>query len=237
VYASFFPNHQVDDLVSRVLGGGVANRWLTRLKPTEQWLSQRLEKREARDQKVRVLGPDSVTNQEAKEARTDELYERFFAYAQQRGSAACATRAAASVPRRVTPEAAAATAARVAAAKTAADAEAAVKELAASGAELEPAATATATQERPSSSSSSSSNGGDEKSDSSAIEQVYEKLRALTATTRKFCTRDLDKTHVALMKEQRSSGGKKFSPNVKKALQEELDKTKKELTEALDASK
>ena len=222
----------MDDLVSRVLGGGVANRWLTRLKPTEQWLSQRLEKREARDTKVRVLGPDRVTNQEAKEAQTDELYERFFQYAQQRGSAACATRAAASVPRRVTPEAAAATAARVAAAKTAADAEAAVKELAAS--------TATATLERPSSSSSSGGGGseGDEDSDTaSAIEHIYEKLRVLTATTRKFCTRDLDKTHVALMKEQRSSGGKKFSPNVKKALQEELDKTKKELTEALGASK
>ena len=33
---------QIDDLVSRVLGGGVANRWLTRLRPTEQWMAERL---------------------------------------------------------------------------------------------------------------------------------------------------------------------------------------------------
>jgi len=32
---------QVDDVVSRVLGGGVANRWLTRLKPTQLWASAR----------------------------------------------------------------------------------------------------------------------------------------------------------------------------------------------------
>ncbi len=31
----------VDDLVSRVLGGGVANRYETRLKPTVKWLQQR----------------------------------------------------------------------------------------------------------------------------------------------------------------------------------------------------
>jgi len=29
---------KVDDVVSRVLGGGVANRWLTRLKPVEEWM-------------------------------------------------------------------------------------------------------------------------------------------------------------------------------------------------------
>jgi len=29
---------QVDDVVSRVLGGGVANRWLMRLRPTDQWM-------------------------------------------------------------------------------------------------------------------------------------------------------------------------------------------------------
>jgi hypothetical protein len=37
--------NQVDDLVSRVLGGGVENRWQTRLKPTEEWLQHRLEHR------------------------------------------------------------------------------------------------------------------------------------------------------------------------------------------------
>ena len=31
----------VDDLVSRVLGGGISNRWLTRLRPTEQWMVER----------------------------------------------------------------------------------------------------------------------------------------------------------------------------------------------------
>ena len=31
-----------DDVVSRVLGGGVANRWLTRLRPTDEWLAGRL---------------------------------------------------------------------------------------------------------------------------------------------------------------------------------------------------
>jgi len=31
----------VDDLVSRVLGGGVANRYETRLKPTVKWLTKR----------------------------------------------------------------------------------------------------------------------------------------------------------------------------------------------------
>ena len=29
---------QVDDVVSRVLGGGVANRWLGRLRPVAKWL-------------------------------------------------------------------------------------------------------------------------------------------------------------------------------------------------------
>ena len=33
---------KVDDVVSRVLGGGVANRWLTRLRPTERWMNDRL---------------------------------------------------------------------------------------------------------------------------------------------------------------------------------------------------
>jgi len=33
---------QTDDVVSRVLGGGVANRWLTRLRPTYGWLSRLL---------------------------------------------------------------------------------------------------------------------------------------------------------------------------------------------------
>jgi len=32
---------KVDDVVSRVLGGGVANRWLTRLRPTDTWLAKR----------------------------------------------------------------------------------------------------------------------------------------------------------------------------------------------------
>ena len=30
-----------DDVVSRVLGGGVANRWLTRLRPTDLWMEAR----------------------------------------------------------------------------------------------------------------------------------------------------------------------------------------------------
>jgi len=34
---------QTDDVVSRVLGGGVANRWLTRLRPTHEWMQARLE--------------------------------------------------------------------------------------------------------------------------------------------------------------------------------------------------
>jgi len=222
---------KVDDLVSRVLGGGVANRWLTRLKPTEHWLAQRLDKRKAREQKVRVLGPSSVTNQEAKEAIKADRYARFFEYAQKRGSASLATRAAAVVPQRVTPEAAAATAARVAAAKTAADAEAAVKELAECAWDSAPGGEATA-QELCGRDDASAGDGG-----APAFDLVFEQLRTLTAETRKFCTRELDKTHIALMKEQRSAGGKKFSPTVQKALQEELDKTKKELTEALGASK
>jgi len=32
---------QIDDVVSRVLGGGVANRWLGRLRPVEQYISER----------------------------------------------------------------------------------------------------------------------------------------------------------------------------------------------------
>jgi hypothetical protein len=223
----------VDDLVSRVLGGGVANRWLTRLKPTDQWLAQRLETRKAREQKVRVLGPSSVTNQEAKEALKADRYARFFEYAQQRGSAASATRAAAVVPARVTPEAAAATAARVAAAKTAADAEAAVKELA--ECVWDSAMDASTDQEVCGRQGDAAAEGSDNAAP--AFDLVHDQLRALTAATRKFCTRELDKNHIALMKEQRSAGGKKFSPTVKKALQEELDKTKKELTEALGASK
>jgi len=38
---------RTDDVVSRVLGGGVANRWLTRLRPTQAWLEKRFESREA----------------------------------------------------------------------------------------------------------------------------------------------------------------------------------------------
>jgi len=32
-----------DDVVSRVLGGGVANRWLTRLRPTDTWMEERVQ--------------------------------------------------------------------------------------------------------------------------------------------------------------------------------------------------
>jgi len=34
-----------DDVVSRVLGGGVSNRWLTRLRPTDLWMEARLERK------------------------------------------------------------------------------------------------------------------------------------------------------------------------------------------------
>jgi len=40
-----------DDVVSRVLGGGVSNRWLTRLRPTDLWMEARLE-RQADDSSV-----------------------------------------------------------------------------------------------------------------------------------------------------------------------------------------
>ena len=33
-----------DDVVSRVLGGGVTNRWQTRLLPTDLWMAARLER-------------------------------------------------------------------------------------------------------------------------------------------------------------------------------------------------
>jgi len=34
---------KTDDVVSRVLGGGVANRWLTRLRPIDTWMEEQLE--------------------------------------------------------------------------------------------------------------------------------------------------------------------------------------------------
>jgi hypothetical protein len=62
---------ETDDVVSRVLGGGVANRWLTRLRPTETWLGERL-RGEAADGGGAAAG-----------AAEDELSE-FFAYALRR---------------------------------------------------------------------------------------------------------------------------------------------------------
>ena len=47
----------MDDYVSRVLGGGVNNRWTTRLKPTEDWLKGRRKSRKFREFKKRLLGP------------------------------------------------------------------------------------------------------------------------------------------------------------------------------------
>ncbi len=40
---------KVDDVVSRVLGGGVANRWLSRLRPTDRWMDEQYKRCEALD--------------------------------------------------------------------------------------------------------------------------------------------------------------------------------------------
>jgi len=59
---------ETDDVVSRVLGGGVANRWLTRLRPTDTWLQDRLQ--------------ECLADESAGEER-DEI-SQFFAYAVRR---------------------------------------------------------------------------------------------------------------------------------------------------------
>ena len=40
---------KTDDVVSRVLGGGVSNRWLTRLRPTDAWMLERRKRSQAND--------------------------------------------------------------------------------------------------------------------------------------------------------------------------------------------
>ena len=44
----------IDDLVSRVLGGGVANRYQTRLVPTAKWMADR-ERKPEDDEKEELL--------------------------------------------------------------------------------------------------------------------------------------------------------------------------------------
>jgi len=66
-----------DDVVSRVLGGGVANRWLTRLRPTDAWMQARRQRQGATAAAGRGEG-GAGSNESG-----DEL-AGFFAYALER---------------------------------------------------------------------------------------------------------------------------------------------------------
>jgi len=63
---------KVDDVVSRVLGGGVANRWLTRLRPTDTWMQER--SRRAETAKA-VLHAVKQADDEGGESESDESDE------------------------------------------------------------------------------------------------------------------------------------------------------------------
>ena len=136
---------QVDDVVSRVLGGGVANRWLTRLRPTARWMEGRAQ-----------AAAEGATVDAA------ESHADFFLYALRRD------RHRALEGRREG---------------------------------VEPPLESAAEAER----------------------QVREICSELTLASRRFCSKETEITHKALIREQRKSGGKFKSPTVQRALQLEKE--------------
>ncbi|KAL3924151.1 MAG: hypothetical protein SGPRY_003998 [Prymnesium sp.] len=129
---------KVDDVVSRVLGGGVANRWLGRLRPVEQYFRERLEQGKA--------GKDE----------TSEL----LLYAMRRD------------------------------------------------------------RERAERMGTLSAEDQMVDSAEAAEEYVLSCLSNLTLASRRFCAREFEVTNKGLIKQQRVSGGKKFSPLVQNALKQ-----------------
>jgi len=130
----------IDDLVSRVLGGGVANRYQTRLKPTKKWLD---------------AAPASDFFLHAARRDRANAIERL-------GNGACDI------------------------ASGLCDVDDEVEDECASAAE--------------------------------AAERIDRYLAELLTNARKFCNKELEITHKQLIKEQRRSGGKKFSPAVQEAI-------------------
>jgi len=131
-----------DDVVSRVLGGGVANRWLTRLRPTDEWLAGRLAR--------------------SGDGASEDGLGAFFAYAVGR------------------------------------DREGALER----GCSLEDAEW----------------RGCDVEETTAEPERLISTyLTSLTASSERFCTREVEITHKGLIKEQRKAGGKAAAPKVRAA--------------------
>jgi len=78
------PLPKMDDYVSRVLGGGINNRWTTRLKPTKDWLTGRRKARKFREFKKRLLGMSRLTYPDIAEEAKDAEILAFFKYAMHR---------------------------------------------------------------------------------------------------------------------------------------------------------
>jgi len=223
---------KVDDLVSRVLGGGVANRWMTRLKPTVEWLEDHKSKGEARALKKTRL-PDWVTNQEIALDAQAEARSAFLAYALKRGETGPAASAGREAPKE---DKAAEALAEIAAAATAREARDAARKAVSGQVLLEsfgrinkPRADAESAEMTEAEYQAAVVAAG-------ASDFVLETLTEMIESSRQFCKRELDKTHQAFIKEQRKAGGKKFSPTAKKALEEDLERLKAELIKALESN-
>mmetsp|Transcript_66808 Transcript_66808/g.150906 ORF Transcript_66808/g.150906 Transcript_66808/m.150906 type:complete len:807 (-) Transcript_66808:273-2693(-) len=206
---------KVDDLVSRVLGGGVANRWLTRLQPIQKWLADCLARKEERERKARLLGADSQTVREVQQEAKDAELFKFFEYAMSRGpagevqagSTSCLLPAAGSTLDQAHLEDALPLLQTKLEAPRPNEVFEKLEELAAEAGSPEGATT-----------------------------YVQAALDTFVESSRPFCRRELDKSHQAFIKEQRRAGGKKFSPTAKKALEKELLGIQQQLAAALMAN-
>ena len=161
---------KVDDVVSRVLGGGVANRWLTRLRPINTWLDRHAR---ARDKAAKPAATPAAAAEAAEAAEASVEIRAFFLYALRRDRDAAQGRA-----------------------------------LQMHGARLwgpndvEPQI-------------------GDE---DEAEEFLRSACARFTSESRPFCTKELEITHKALIKEQRKFGGKFNTPDVRQQLQAQVEK-------------
>jgi len=136
----------IDDLVSRVLGGGVANRWQTRLGPTATWMAER-------------VGDPDVVAFCAHAARRD--LRRAFDRCDEPTEEGCVVR------------------------------------------------THTCLEDP------FPEDGG------AAAEYAADACGALVRDARQFCSKELEITHKALVKEQRKAGGRANAPKVRKAVEED----------------